>query len=614
MSSERQKGSHPKARARWEGEGEGEGMGVMEGKGGKGRWGRGHDGRARARARVRAWWVGVMGGRGWGHVGKGKGKGTLGRACWEGCDGKARLGREGKGKGMKGGRGRGRGRGREGRVRWEGEGKGKLGRQGWEGRARARREGEGAKGGQGCEGRVRARAHWEGRNGPWEGDSRTGRRQQQSVASQNEGKGKGNDVSHEKSTCRRRGNTRDAPEFEHVADGSSTRRGNSCWPHRPAKKSCFSAFNTFSEKEYITFGRRKTETAVTRPWEWPEAPENCVPTPEVINQICRLRPSIEWLSQSNQRECEWGDSGDEMRLGQFFGQDFFSTVGTSLNWSKFNMPLPPSSTLHAAHAVSILLRCITPPLEWIQWLFLFFFSRYARPGVSAHSVQQWATMNIAAACCTYVWWHALPLFLPLICASKCCEIFMVCSFICCATRCTDLSFIHACALIFATYTRLPPLPFVLTRPVVASPSPHLCLCLAFTLPPPRLHLASLSLCLCLPQPSLDLWHIGMPLGHADKGGGWRMCSWDGKVGACEDVKGSVAEQESTGGARGSARECARGYARECAKGCARECEGAQWAWGSMRECEEAWGNARECRGAQAECMPVHWLAVVSIIR
>ena len=113
------------------------------------------------------------------------------------------------------------------------------------------------------------RARWEGRDGPWEGDSRTGRQQQQSIASQNEGKGKGDNVSHEKlhekSACRRRENTRDAPEFEHVADGSSARRGNSCWPHRPAKKRCFSAFNAFSKKEYITFGRRKTETAVTRP-------------------------------------------------------------------------------------------------------------------------------------------------------------------------------------------------------------------------------------------------------------------------------------------------------------------------------------------------------------
>ena len=88
-----------------------------------------------------------------------------------------------------------------------------------------------------------------------------------------------------------------------------------------------------------------------------------------------------------------------------------------------------------------------------------------------------------------------PLFLPLICASECCGIFMVCSFICCAMRCADLSFIHARALIFATYTCLPPSPFVPTRPVVASPLP---------LPLPRLCLASLSLCLCLPQPSLNL--------------------------------------------------------------------------------------------------------------
>ena len=63
------------------------------------------------------------------------------------------------------------------------------------------------------------------------------------------------------------------------------------------------------------------------------------------------------------------DSGDEsegtvgMRcdLENFVGKIFFSTVGTSLNWLKFNMPLPPSSTLHAAHAASIVLRCVTPP-------------------------------------------------------------------------------------------------------------------------------------------------------------------------------------------------------------------------------------------------------------
>ena len=58
---------------------------------------------------------------------------------------------------------------------------------------------------------------------------------------------------------------RDTPEFERVTDGSSARRGNSCWPHRPVKKSHFSAFNAFSKKEYITFGRRKTETAMSRP-------------------------------------------------------------------------------------------------------------------------------------------------------------------------------------------------------------------------------------------------------------------------------------------------------------------------------------------------------------
>ena len=29
---------------------------------------------------------------------------------------------------------------------------------------------------------------------------------------------------------------------------SSTKTGNSCWPHSPVKKSCFSAFNAFSKK------------------------------------------------------------------------------------------------------------------------------------------------------------------------------------------------------------------------------------------------------------------------------------------------------------------------------------------------------------------------------
>ena len=73
-----------------------------------------------------------------------------------------------------------------------------------------------------------------------------------------------------------------------------------------------------------------------------------------------------------------------------------------------------------------------------------------------------------------------------------------------------------------------------------------------------------------------------PLGHANKGGGWGVSSWDGKVGACKDVEGSAAERGSTGGARGSARECVRGSARECARGSAREC-----VRGSARECEGA---------------------------
>ena len=50
------------------------------------------------------------------------------------------------------------------------------------------------------------------------------------------------------------------------------------------------------------------------------------------------------LSQPDQRESERGGRGNGSegtvgtRLEEFSGHDFFSTVGTSLNWSKFNMP------------------------------------------------------------------------------------------------------------------------------------------------------------------------------------------------------------------------------------------------------------------------------------
>ena len=132
-------------------------------------------------------------------------------------------------------------------------GKGTMGRQGQgrNGRARARAQREGAMGG--CNGRAGARAQWEG-------DSRMGRRWQQSVASQNEGEGKGDDVSHKKIECRRRENMRDAPEFEHVTDGLSTRTENSCWPHRPARKSHFSAFNAFSKKKKHHLWKKKNRS------------------------------------------------------------------------------------------------------------------------------------------------------------------------------------------------------------------------------------------------------------------------------------------------------------------------------------------------------------------
>ena len=65
----------------------------------------------------------------------------------------------------------------------------------------------------------------------------------------------------------------------------------------------------------------------------------------------------------------------------------FSTVGTCLNWSKFNTTLCLSkiqaSTLHAAHA--IVHRCVALPLERIRRLFFF---RYAKPRALAPSVQQ----------------------------------------------------------------------------------------------------------------------------------------------------------------------------------------------------------------------------------
>ena len=44
--------------------------------------------------------------------------------------------------------------------------------------------------------------------------------------------------------------------------------------------------------------------------------------------------------------------------------------------------LPLSLTLHAAHAVSIVLRCVALPsrVDWMTLLFLF-FSRYSKPRV-----------------------------------------------------------------------------------------------------------------------------------------------------------------------------------------------------------------------------------------
>ena len=48
-----------------------------------------------------------------------------------------------------------------------------------------------------------------------------------------------------------RENKSDAPEFERVAVGSSAWMRNSCWPHRPAKKSHFSALKAFSKKNTV---------------------------------------------------------------------------------------------------------------------------------------------------------------------------------------------------------------------------------------------------------------------------------------------------------------------------------------------------------------------------
>ena len=72
----------------------------------------------------------------------------------------------------------------------------------------------------------------------------------------------------------------------------------------------------------------------------------------------------------------------------------------------------------------------------------------------------------------------------------------------------------------------------------------------------------------------------MPLGHADKGGGWRVCSWDGKVGACEDVEGSArmwrgvrqseGVQEEHEGVQGSVQGGVQGSVQGGVQGSARE--------------------------------------------
>ena len=112
----------------------------------------------------------------------------------------------------------------------------------------------------------------------------------------------------------------------------------------------------------------------------------------------------------------------------------------------------------------------------------------------------------------------------------------------------------------------------------------------------------------------------MPLGHADKGGGWRVCSWDGKVGACEDVEGSARMWR---GVRGCGGECdrAREYRRsmreckgvckgECKGVCKGACKGVRGSTVSTRKREGVRRSVRECEGVWGSIGGVHARALI----
>ena len=125
--------------------------------------------------------------------------------------------------------------------------------------------------------------------------------------------------------------------------------------------------------------------------------------------------------------------------------------------------LPPSSTLHAAHAASIVLRCVALPtrVDWMTLLFLF-FSRYSKPRVGLRRTLQMCRQRVASR-------HA-PLLLP----SPLHWNFMVCSFVCCATRYADLLFVHTCALILRHMLAFPFRPSVhdIRLPPLLRRDPH----------------------------------------------------------------------------------------------------------------------------------------------
>ena len=178
-----------------------------------------------------------------------------------------------------------------------------------------------------------------------------------------------------------------------------------------------------------------------------------------------------------------------------FPGEFFSTMGTFLNWLKFNMATRPLCPFNlrccplAAHAAaSIVLRCIPLPLEQTCHLF-FFFSRYAKPHASALSAN--STQCGAPLC------HDMPPLppppksaqkqSPLVCAGEGQGILRYCMFIySCATRHTDyFFFMH---VLFSCDILSPfPLPF---------PLPFVLQCNALL--PSHSHLALMPSCLCIP--------------------------------------------------------------------------------------------------------------------